>query len=206
MLCIVQDVEEDLQLSMSEGLKLHNRSKNRYSKVLPCQSPLIQLTNSLSLTLCVCVCGILSDDHSRVKLQATGEDGSDYTNASWVEVRPQLFPVKVTNPSIYTLFCRVRVERRYILLLRVSSVIHSPLTPSVRHSKHHTPTHTHACTHTHTHTHTHTGPMQSTVRDMWRMVWEHRLTVILMTTTLTEEGKEVNHLKQLVLVAIHLSV
>ena len=88
MLCIIQDVEEDLQLSMSEGLKLHNRSKNRYSKVLPCQSPLIQLTNSLSLSLCVCVCGILSDDHSRVKLQATGEDGSDYTNASWVEVRP----------------------------------------------------------------------------------------------------------------------
>lgn len=29
---------------------------------------------------------IFSDDHSRVKLQSVGEAGSDYINASWIDV------------------------------------------------------------------------------------------------------------------------
>ena len=61
MLCIVQDVEEDLQLSMSEGLKLHNRSKNRYSKVLPCQSPQTLWCIADILPLSHSLCGIISD-------------------------------------------------------------------------------------------------------------------------------------------------
>ena len=37
-----------------------------------------------------------------------------------------------------------------------------------------------------------TAPLEYTVSDMWRMVWEYRVRVILMTTTLTEDGNEVN--------------
>ena len=36
------------------------------------------------------------------------------------------------------------------------------------------------------------APLQYTVCDMWRMVWEYRVRVIIMTTTLMEAGKEVN--------------
>ena len=39
--------------------------------------------------------------------------------------------------------------------------------------------------------HTTLAPLESTVCDMWRMVWEYRVEVIIMTTALTEDGKEV---------------
>ena len=42
-----------------------------------------------------------TDDHSRVKLQSTGEDGSDYINASWIEVRPCIFFSKLLCTSCY---------------------------------------------------------------------------------------------------------
>ena len=33
------------------------------------------------------------------------------------------------------------------------------------------------------------GPMPNTVGDFWRMVWEHRLSTIVMLTKVTEGGK-----------------
>ena len=65
MLCIIQDVEEDLQLSMSEGLELHNRSKNRYRKVLPCQPPQTLYCTTNKLPLSHSLCGIVSDHSIR---------------------------------------------------------------------------------------------------------------------------------------------
>lgn len=35
------------------------------------------------------------------------------------------------------------------------------------------------------------APLRGTVSDMWRMVWEYRIEVVLMLTTLTEDGTEV---------------
>ena len=37
------------------------------------------------------------------------------------------------------------------------------------------------------------GPLQNTVEDFWRMVWEFKCRVILMLCPLTEEGLESSH-------------
>ena len=33
------------------------------------------------------------------------------------------------------------------------------------------------------------GPMESTVNDFWRMVWEHRVSAIVMLCSVEEKGK-----------------
>ena len=33
------------------------------------------------------------------------------------------------------------------------------------------------------------GPMPNTIGDFWRMIWEHRLSTIIMLTKVTEGGK-----------------
>ena len=33
------------------------------------------------------------------------------------------------------------------------------------------------------------GPMPNTIGDFWRMIWEHRLSTIVMLTKVTEGGK-----------------
>ena len=36
------------------------------------------------------------------------------------------------------------------------------------------------------------GPMPNTVGDFWRMIWEHRLSTIVMLTKVTEGGKVIS--------------
>ena len=33
------------------------------------------------------------------------------------------------------------------------------------------------------------GPMPNTIGDFWRMIWEHRLSTVVMLTKVTEGGK-----------------
>lgn len=37
------------------------------------------------------------------------------------------------------------------------------------------------------------GPMPNTIGDFWRMIWEHKLTAVIMLTKVNESGKVKGH-------------
>ena len=62
-----------------------NIPKNRYKDIIPCK-----LNNQLFIILCY-ICIITSDDHSRVVLSLQNQEcGSDYINASFIDVNSYL--------------------------------------------------------------------------------------------------------------------
>ena len=100
---------EEMCPTMSESLYTQanmecNVSKNRYPNSLPCKT----MPLSLSIYLCVLCfhnwwfCSlniILLDDHCRVMLQTTAHPGSEYINASFIDVS--------TNYTLYIKVCSI---------------------------------------------------------------------------------------------------
>ena len=108
---------------------------------------------------------MISDDSSRVKLkEVVGEDGSDYINASHLDVKSCL--LVNTGMSCYKLIppLRVTTSPRHTLVLKVSTkhcsviILYSTLI----------------------------GPMSNTVSDFWRMIWEKKLPTVVMLTRVFE--------------------
>ena len=126
---------------------------------------MIYLTNFLPST------DFNSDDFCRVKLkEIEGVEGSDYINASFMEVRNHLandcclvlsllLYLRVTHSKMSMSLPKVRT----VLLNKINVIIFSWLMNS--------------------------GPVPETVGDFWRMIWEHKLTTIAMLTRCNEGGK-----------------
>ena len=91
-----------------------------------------------------------TDNASRPLLTMTGTEGSDYINASFVDVR---------DTSGY---CNGSIE--LLLSFQGYKQLNSYIATQ--------------------------GPLQDTVEDFWRMVWEFKCRVIVMLCPLTEKGHE----------------
>ena len=138
-----------------------NKSKNRYVNVLPCKLnetidflAIPKIDCSLSYVTC-----IVADEINRVCLEfMRGVDGSDYINASHIDVRNPLYHLcgsSISPPS---------------LSLSLSLSL-SPQSYHVRRAFIATQ-----------------GPLQNTVVDFWRMVWQYNTPVIVMLTECMEKG------------------
>ncbi len=101
-----------------------------------------------------------TDDHSRVVLSLQDNTpGSDYINASFVDVNPQ------SHNHIFSLIARLHIS--HTLTYHTSSQGFNKPNEYIASQ----------------------GPIPSTFSDFWRMVWEMDSPTIVMVTNLKEEDK-----------------
>ena len=115
----------------------------------------------------------ISDDESRVVLdELPGLKGSDYINASWINVNINASSKYI---YIYCIMCMImqgyKHQNAYIaaqgiyitLLFIITCIISSMVILS--------------------------GPKPSTIEDMWRMIWQYNISHIVMLTGVYEGGR-----------------
>ena len=96
----LQKLEAKVKKSREEGQRPENKSKNRYKNILPCESLFIYYIRLRRLFLTCCGCFPREVNDTRVVLQSGDPSvvGSDYINANYVRVCPQLI---FTHSGLY---------------------------------------------------------------------------------------------------------
>ncbi|KAF2988127.1 hypothetical protein EK904_007084, partial [Melospiza melodia maxima] len=104
---------------------------------------------------------IISYDHSRVRLQLLdGDPHSDYINANYIDIHQQKWDVGLDDG------CRNQYQPLTIALVDIRDL---PTTHKVVVQK--------------------AWPMQETVKDFWRMIWQENSASVVMVTNLVEVGR-----------------
>lgn len=148
-----------------------NKQKNRYPLILPCECEASDVWNLFgkcswpNVTLMsVRSPHLIVDDHSRVRLSIQNQDpGSDYINANFVPVRSLTSRLIVMGCWFYYSCVSPEVITSLCLCVWIQGG------GSERDF---------ICTQ---------GPLQNTLPDFWRMVWEQNVRIIVMVTSLKQK-------------------
>ena len=151
----MQSISKHPQSSYSVAEAPHNKVKNRFANIFPCKP----YSYTSILLYEVVIVHLKLDDSLRVKLkEITGEEGSDYINASHLDVKKML--VSSTYYNLSPPSFRVTTNAKPILVLKVSTKTFSVILCLILNL----------------------GPMPNTVGDFWRMIWEKKLPTVVMLT------------------------